>query len=99
MDRTASDPLVVFVLPAPISPAAGFFEGEKPFDVIHVGAASDGLPKELLDVLAPGGRMVIPLGGPTVMQVWGCCQLMVTAVSVGQNIMSLDARVPSCITL
>jgi len=29
-----------------------------PYDVIHVGAAADTLPKELVDQLAPGGVIV-----------------------------------------
>lgn len=35
---------------------------EAPFDAIHVGAAADELHQLLLDKLAPGGRMVIPVG-------------------------------------
>jgi protein-L-isoaspartate O-methyltransferase len=35
---------------------------EGPFDAIHVGAAADELHQLLLDKLAPGGRMVIPVG-------------------------------------
>lgn len=37
-------------------------QGEPPFNVIHVGAAADELHQQLVDALAPGGRMVIPLG-------------------------------------
>jgi protein-L-isoaspartate(D-aspartate) O-methyltransferase len=33
-----------------------------PYDCIHVGAAADEMPQELLNQLAPGGRMVIPVG-------------------------------------
>ncbi|KAF8067254.1 pcmt [Scenedesmus sp. PABB004] len=35
---------------------------EAPFNAIHVGAAADELHQVLLDRLAPGGRMVIPVG-------------------------------------
>lgn len=35
---------------------------EPAFDAIHVGAAADELHQVLLDKLAPGGRMVIPVG-------------------------------------
>eukprot|EP00195_Chlamydomonas_chlamydogama_P007066 CAMPEP_0202894726 /NCGR_PEP_ID=MMETSP1392-20130828/4062_1 /ASSEMBLY_ACC=CAM_ASM_000868 /TAXON_ID=225041 /ORGANISM="Chlamydomonas chlamydogama, Strain SAG 11-48b" /LENGTH=269 /DNA_ID=CAMNT_0049579497 /DNA_START=101 /DNA_END=910 /DNA_ORIENTATION=+ len=37
-------------------------EGEPPFSAIHVGAAADEMPAELVAALAPGGRMVIPVG-------------------------------------
>jgi len=33
-----------------------------PYDAIHVGAAAEKMPQELLDQLAKGGRMVIPVG-------------------------------------
>ena len=35
---------------------------EAPYDVIHVGAAAPEIPFALLDQLAVGGKMVIPLG-------------------------------------
>ena len=37
-------------------------QGNAPFDVIHVGAAAETMPKALIQQLAPGGRMVIPVG-------------------------------------
>ena len=33
-----------------------------PYDVIHVGAAVESLPKEFLEQLNKGGRMVVPVG-------------------------------------
>eukprot|EP01128_Nolandella_sp_AFSM9_P000098 TRINITY_DN1016_c0_g1_i1.p1 TRINITY_DN1016_c0_g1~~TRINITY_DN1016_c0_g1_i1.p1 ORF type:complete len:408 (-),score=61.87 TRINITY_DN1016_c0_g1_i1:382-1605(-) len=35
---------------------------EAPFDAIHVGAAAETMPSSLVDQLAPGGIMVIPVG-------------------------------------
>lgn len=35
---------------------------EAPFDAIHVGAAAAKIPEALVEQLAPGGRMVIPVG-------------------------------------
>ena len=35
---------------------------EAPYDVIHVGAAADGVPEALHQQLKPGGRMIVPVG-------------------------------------
>eukprot|EP00005_Dracoamoeba_jomungandri_P000402 CAMPEP_0174249726 /NCGR_PEP_ID=MMETSP0439-20130205/67_1 /TAXON_ID=0 /ORGANISM="Stereomyxa ramosa, Strain Chinc5" /LENGTH=224 /DNA_ID=CAMNT_0015329619 /DNA_START=90 /DNA_END=764 /DNA_ORIENTATION=+ len=37
-------------------------EGEGLFDAIHVGAAAATVPSALIDHMAPGGKMVIPVG-------------------------------------
>ena len=39
--------------------------GQAPFDGILVAAASVTVPQALLDQLAPGGRIIIPLGDPS----------------------------------
>ena len=38
------------------------FEEEAPYDCIHVGCAATEVPQALIDQLAPGGFMMIPVG-------------------------------------
>ena len=38
------------------------YEPESPYHAIHVGAAAKTLPKELVDQLVLGGRLILPIG-------------------------------------
>lgn len=41
----------------------GWIKDNLLFDVIHVGAAAEKVPEALLQQLAEGGKMIIPVGG------------------------------------
>lgn len=47
-------------------------EDYAPFDVIHVGAAAEGLPDKLVEQLEEGGRMVIPVKRDLNRQMFEC---------------------------
>lgn len=38
------------------------YKAQAPYDVIHVGAAAPSIPEALVAQLAPGGRLVLPVG-------------------------------------
>ena len=40
------------------------YKERAPYKCIHVGAASEDVPKAILEQLAPGGRLIMPIGPP-----------------------------------
>ncbi|XP_011303776.1 protein-L-isoaspartate(D-aspartate) O-methyltransferase isoform X1 [Fopius arisanus] len=38
------------------------YPGQAPYDAIHVGAAAKETPQTLIEQLAPGGRLIVPVG-------------------------------------
>eukprot|EP01035_Chromulina_nebulosa_P018548 gene18548-24269_t len=60
-----------------------------PYDCIHVGAAASEIPKQLLDQLKVGGRMIIPVGEARAAQQL----LLVDRISAGNS--SKDYRIES----
>merc|ERR1712070_1070726 len=38
------------------------YQSEAPYNCIHVGAAAPSIPSALTEQLAPGGRLVVPVG-------------------------------------
>lgn len=52
----------VRVMQGNVMEAPHLLQSEPPFDAIHVGAAAARLPQDLVSRLAPGGRMVVPVG-------------------------------------
>ena len=60
--RKVLDSLRYLTINMKIDDGSGGWEGEAPFDAIIVTAGAPDVPEELLQQLAPGGRLVIPVG-------------------------------------
>jgi protein-L-isoaspartate(D-aspartate) O-methyltransferase len=63
--RTALDGLGVMNVALLVGDGSIGWKKYAPFDVITVAAASPSVPQALLDQLAPGGRMLVPVGSRT----------------------------------
>lgn len=51
-----------FVQPLPLLPDPPELQGTSCFDAIHVGASLTEVPRSFVQLLRPGGRLVLPLG-------------------------------------
>lgn len=73
--------------------APGALEGEGPFDAIHVGAAAATVPASLVSALAPGGRLVIPVGPDVATDAAGEGQVLkiIDKAGDGRSITTRDA--------
>ncbi|XP_065564487.1 protein-L-isoaspartate(D-aspartate) O-methyltransferase-like isoform X3 [Artemia franciscana] len=66
------------------------YEPEAPYNAIHVGAAAEqGVPDELIKQLAPGGRMVIPVGNKLGMQALEQIDKLLDGQIVRQSLMDV----------